>query len=209
MKHPSEEQIALYARHDVPFFQRLSIGGHLRACGRCRTAVDSYRQAHVQLKDEFARMPAGLEWDRLAAEMTGNIRVGLAAGECVSQNVKVASRGIPMWKPVMAIAAMLAVVMGGMWLNFPAAQRQSLAQGLQRIWSHEDRTAPPMTAADAGVYLESTGTGIEVKDNGGTLTMMHPDARPSVISVSTQGSVRARYINADTGQVTITNVYAW
>jgi hypothetical protein len=40
------------------------------------------------------------------------------------------------------------------------------------------------------------------------LTMTHPDAAPSVVSVSLQGSVRARYVDSDTGQVTVTNVYA-
>ena len=47
-------------------------------------------------------MPEGADWDRLAAEMTANIRVGLAAGECVAPRRKLdLSRS---WKPAGLVA---------------------------------------------------------------------------------------------------------
>ena len=46
--------------------------------------IDVYRHSRQRLKQAAAEMPEGADWDRLAAEMTANIRVGLAAGECVA-----------------------------------------------------------------------------------------------------------------------------
>ena len=60
----------------------------------------------------------------------------------------------------------------------------------------------------AGVSLEATRNGIQLSENGSTLTMMHPGAAPALVVVSTRGALRARYVDDDTGQVTITNVYA-
>jgi len=46
------------------------------------------------------------------------------------------------------------------------------------------------------------------QQNGGTLGMSQGQERPVNVTLSVQGSARARYIDADTGQITITGVYA-
>lgn len=203
MKHPSESALALYSGGDSHRMAGLWIRLHLRGCAACSAIVASYGESCDLLRVEQSQIPAGLDWNRLVGEMTGNIHVGLAAGECVAPHHP--KRYVAPWKPVLVASALALVVFGGMWLNFPEAQRESLARGLERVWNRDARLPAAM---DPGIYLESTRNGIQVKENGAALTMMHPDVAPAVISISTQGSVRARYIDADTGQVTITNVYS-
>jgi hypothetical protein len=142
-----------------------------------------------------------MDWNRLAAEMTANIRVGLAAGECVA--TAPARPKHPAWRPAMAVLGLMAVVVAGWWMNFPIEQRQSLSRGIASIWNGD-----PRVPADPSVYLEMNRAGIQLKENGSAMTLLHPSGTPSVISVSTQGSMRARYVDSDTGQITITNVYA-
>ncbi len=200
MRHPAESVIALYAGGDLGFLEKLRVGHHLRGCSRCRSEVSRHRAASELLRAEASELPAGLNWDRLAAEMTGNIRVGLAAGECVGELKSSRTHGFA-WKPVAAICALSLVVTSAWWLNFPVEQRETLVHNVSRIWNR----TPAHLPADR-VFLEANRAGIQVKENGSAFTMMHPDATPTVISVSTQGTIGARYI-ADTGQVTITNVY--
>jgi hypothetical protein len=54
--------------------------------------------------------------------------------------------------------------------------------------------------------LKNTPDGIAVRTQGATLTIMHP--RSAVVLVSGPSSMSARYVDEDTGQVTITKVYA-
>jgi len=201
MRHPQDDQLALFAGGDLGLLDRLRLRGHVRGCDACRRSVESYRSAAARLREETAKLPAGLKWDSLAAEMTANIRVGLAAGECVAG---VTSKPALMtWKPALAVLALTLVVLSGWWLNFPQEQRANLARGMQGIWNRDARNVP-----DPTVYLEANRAGIQLRENGSAMTLMHPDRAPSVISVSTQGAMRARYVDSDTGQVTITNVYA-
>jgi len=61
---------------------------------------------------------------------------------------------------------------------------------------------------DAGPMVQVSAAGIQLQQNGGTLGMSQGQQRPVSVTLSVQGSARARYIDADTGQVTITGVYA-
>ena len=205
--HPESARLALYAGDDLGFFDRLRIKRHLHSCTECQSSVEAYLRSRTVLRDGCGEIPEGLDWERIAAEMTGNIRVGLAAGECVASAAGRQHRLT--WKPALAILGLTVIVMSGWWLNFPLEQRQNLARGVQRIWQHDGR-AP--VASDAGVYLEVNRAGIQFRENGSAMTLMHPstlaDATPVVISVSTQGSMRASYTDSDTGQVTINNVFA-
>ena len=94
--------------------------------------------------EEADQIPEGVNWDRLAAEMTANIRVGLAAGECVApQRPQEASFGVRcelQWKPVAAVAGLMVLVTGAWWLNVPAAQNESLGRAFRAI-AHRGATA--------------------------------------------------------------------
>ena len=210
MRHPDEARLALYAGGDLGFFDRVLVRGHLRSCAQCRSAVEGYLHAGKALRAECAELPEGLDWDRLAAEMTGNIRVGLAAGECVAES-HVRERRV-LWKPALALLGVSVVMVSAWWLNFPEPQRENLSRGVQKIWKPGVRTAAAVATADTGVYLEVDRAGIQFRENGSAMTLKRPssvsDTVPVVVTVNTQGSMRARYIDADTGQVTINNVIA-
>ena len=201
MRHPDERHIALYAGGDAGWVERILTGWHVTHCGSCASLVEKYRRDRQALRHEMAELPADLDWNRLAAEMTANIRVGLEAGECVSERPSRASR--ISWRPAFAGAGLALVLLGAWYLNFPAQDRAMLGGGIARLWNGRQPTA-----VDAGVSLENTRAGIQVSENGSAMTLMNPGTQPAVVVVSTRGSLRARYVDDDTGQVTITNVYA-
>ncbi len=202
MSHPPELQLALYAGGELPFLERLRLRFHLRTCQRCRRTVEAFRQAQERFRDVVKELPEGLKWEHLAAEMTGNIRVGLEACAAISPVPARTSHGP--WRPVAVMAGLAALVVSGWWLNFPLEQKLTLARNVSNIWNRQ----PLRLLQDPSVYLEVNRTGIRLSDNGSAMTMMHPGSAPGVVSVSTQGSIRASYVDDDTGQVTITNVYA-
>ncbi len=185
--HPNEIQLSLFAGGDVSLFDRVRTGLHLRGCERCRVKVESLRLGRAELRRAADELPANLNWERLAGEMTGNIRVGLAAGECVAPVLGKSDRlG---WRAAAVLASGTALIMTAWWLNIPPSKH--------------------LVTNGNGVRLEATASGIEMKQNGGALVLLNQNAGSgSTVFVSTPGSLRARYVNAETGQVTINNVYA-
>ncbi len=205
MRHPEERQIALYAGGDTGWFDRFSIARHVSRCPSCAELATAYRRDRETIRQESQALPRDLNWDRLAAEMTGNIRVGLAAGECVS-GVRSKSHRIA-WRPALAAAGLTLVLMFAWYLNVPAVDRVSLANRVAQLWRGPVALNQESVSL-AGISLSSTQSGIQVSENGSALTMMNPGNAPAVVVVNTRGSLRARYVDYDTGQVTITNVYA-
>lgn len=185
--HPFETELALYAGGDLRGWERFKTALHVRGCESCQTKIAAFRQDQEELRASADDMPAGVNWDRLAAEMGANIRVGLAAGECVAPAVREPVSSIWNWKPAAACAALVMVFGAAWWLNMPAL----------RIGSAEDR----------GPVLEASSEGIEFRENGSGLGMSSSSSQPVATSVSFGGSASARYVDGDTGQVTITTVY--
>jgi hypothetical protein len=205
MRHPDERQIALYAGGETGWFHRLPIARHVAHCPSCSELASRYRSDREAVRQEAQALPRDLNWDRLAAEMTANIRVGLAAGECVS-SVRLKHHPIA-WRPALAAGGLALVLISGWYLNFPSEQRATLTRRIAQLWSRP--VAPNQEAVSlAGISLSATRNGIQVSENGSALTMMHPGTAPAVVIVNTRGSLRARYVDDDTGQVTITNVYS-
>src|SRR5580698_7665679 len=87
-RHIPEADLALFITGDVGMWKYVQINLHLAGCEACRARIEAYRMSRQRLKQAAAEMPEGADWDRLAAEMTANIRVGLAAGECVAPRRK-------------------------------------------------------------------------------------------------------------------------
>ncbi|MBI4877819.1 MAG: hypothetical protein HY822_24570, partial [Acidobacteria bacterium] len=158
------------------------LAAHLAACDPCRRETDAFRRARAELREAAGELPAGLDWSRLEAEMKANIRVGLAAGEIVGP-VAAPARWLG-WRIAAGLALATVVVTMGWFLNVP---RPVAAQG---------------------VILQATQAGLELQENGRTLTMLQPASTAVTYTVNAEGSLRARYVDSDTGQVTITNVYA-
>ena len=126
-------------------------------------------------------MPSGVNWDRLAAEMTGNIRVGLAAGECVAGVARHDRFG---WVTGAVLAGAALLLSTAWWLNIPHTQRQT------------------------GVVLEATQSGIQLKQDGAALMLLNRESSSAPVYGSAPGSLRVRYVDSETNQVTINNVYA-
>ncbi len=190
MKHPNEATLALHAGGDLGLIARWRTERHLAKCQRCQdelAAFDSLRE----VLPELAETPE-VAWNRLAAEMKANIRLGLAAGECVREGPRA-------WlnRPVMAGAraavafgSVIALLVTGLVLQRPA----------------------PTTVSAAGVEIRSLDNGIQVREGGEALRLLHGVPAGGENSVtympSAQGSMRARYVDPQTGYVTVANVYA-
>ena len=61
---------------------------------------------------------------------------------------------------------------------------------------------------ERGPVIEASSEGIELRKGGGALGVSQDSGKLMTVSVSTQGSASAHYVDQDTGQVTITSVYA-
>lgn len=209
-RHVKETDLALFASGDLSLWQRAGVHLHVRQCERCREAVKEFRADARALRDAAAQLPEGVDWVRLSAEMTANIRVGLEAGECVAPRRlrKSIPASIPeRWRPV-ALASGVAVVLsavlvGAWWLNVPAQDTQALNRAMHSIWHGRQAVAD-----ERGAVIEASSEGIELRKDGGALGVSQDAARLMTVSVSTQGSASAHYVDQDTGQVTITSVYA-
>ena len=58
--------------------------------------------------------------------------------------------------------------------------------------------------------MQSTadGDGIQVRKGSHALRLLHPGAQNVTYTVGAQGSMRARYVDPETGYVIVNNVYA-
>ncbi len=187
MRHPSEFDLALLAGGELPPWTRWRLTSHLRRCPSCQAAVEGFRQAREWTRTRASQMPAEVSWNRLAIEMKANIRLGLEAGECVGPATVEPVRHP--WRVAAALASITVVAFSGWLLQLPAP---NLGQAREQ----------------AGIVLEATASGIGLKENGRELTLLHQPADQVTLSVGVEGSLRARYVDRETGQVTIHHVFA-
>jgi len=186
MKHPGPEQLALLAGGELRGWARWRLGWHLRRCPKCAAELQEYVEQRHWLREVGEELPSGLDWDRLAAEMTANIHVGLAAGECVRGWERV-TRFRPRWA-ALALVSLALLVLGGWWLYAPRVRPV-------------DRWAP------AEVIAEATGEGLQLRNATGSMTLVFPENERVIVSVSGGGGVRASYVDEQTGLITISHVY--
>ena len=218
--HPHASQLALYAGGDVEFLERFRLSLHVRGCAPCRQAVASHRNLRGVLQESLEEpvesdlLPSN--WNRLSDEMAANIRLGLSAAECIGPSRIGASNKhaqpqhdeggwwgvIPKpWVPALAAFGLCLISAGAFWFNTPSEQKHTLA----RAWDAVTHGGVPR--GERGVVLEASQIGLEMKQDGRALiTVRNP--RPSTMSASLEGSIRAGYVDDETGQVTYTNVYS-
>ena len=191
MKHPDQALLALHAGGDLGFFARWRLERHLAGCDRCRDEVDAFAAVREIIPD-LAEIPE-VPWNRLAAEMKANIRLGLEAGECVRAG-DVPLRQTPLFtgmRAAIALASVTALLVTGIML---------------------DRPAPgPLTAvADDITVLQATDGGIQIRRGGQSIRLMSADRfdprQPGTYSADAQGSLSERYVDRETGNVTINRV---
>lgn len=207
--HVPETELALFATGDLARWPQLKVSIHVRRCGRCRTLVDAYRADAEFLKAGSGDLPEGVAWDRLSAEMSANIHLGLAAGEIVAQPKR--REAVNMWEGMregfwgwQAAAAGLGVVLligSAWWLNMPPSTNQSLRAVAERLFSRGP--FGPVEADFGPVVVASPEKGIALHENGGSLVNQ---TAPLTVTVSnTEASTQ--YFDEDTEQLVITTVY--
>jgi anti-sigma factor RsiW len=185
MKHPNQSALALYAGGDLGFFARWRTERHLAKCESCGEEVASF-EATREIVTDLSEIP-DIQWNRLAAEMKANIRLGLAAGECV-RLAEAPLRERPLFTGVRAAVALAAIVtlaVTGLVMEPRSGEQQ----------------------ADGHTVLQGIQNGIEVGGSGRAFRLMNTGATDVTLSVGAR-SIEARYLDPDTGQVTINNVYA-
>ena len=220
MRHPEPAQIALFAGQDLGSWERWRVSRHVAKCSQCGEEVQALHDGLTDLR-ELARqtpdLPNGLNWNRLADEMTGNIRVGLAAGEAIALFDK-PLRAKPhftwprsAWNAAFVIIGAMVIFAVAFWTSLPPQQAGHLLASLERIRTERlgalVHSAPALAGSAAeGVILEASSSSIQVRENGRAMSLM-PHSDGATVSVSMPGSAGVRFVDADTGQVTTNKVY--
>jgi len=185
MRHPNQATLALHAGGDLGTLARWRTERHLSHCERCREEIVQYRRIRSIVPD-LAETPE-IPWNRLAAEMKANIRLGLAAGECVSSSSTPDGRGLVTgFRAVVAFAGMVALIAAGITLERPA----------------------PIAGDQQGIVAEATpgGAGIQLREGGQALRLLHSGASNVTYSAGAQGSMEARYVDRETGYITVNKI---
>jgi hypothetical protein len=198
-EHPSVEILSLYSAGDLPLLLRFHTGRHVRECPACEQQVLSLHSAKVELRREahgeiLTGFEAIADWHALESDMLGNIRVGVAASRCIEK----VGRAHSFVSRLAWGFGMTALFAAGWISRMPPEDNQRIILALRRAVGLEQ-------PAFNGTVVRSTRDGITVRAQGATLTFLHPQS--AVVSMSSPASVTARYIDDDSGQVTITNVY--
>jgi hypothetical protein len=183
-KHPAESILALYAGGDLGIVGRWRTARHVDRCERCQAGVARFEA----VREEVATLDdlPGIAWNRIAGEMKANIRLGLAAGEIVRNSRSEERRTLVRPRALVAAGCVAALLMAGFWLQYPA---------------------PRLAARDRGVRLEMTEAGIALRDGNRVMTLVNGRQSGVVYTAGAQGVMRARFVDSETGQVTINNVY--
>ncbi len=190
MPHPDLRQLALLAGGELPWWLHYRCAWHTRTCESCRQELEALQHTRTFVADVTPSLPPFVDWDRLSADMRANIQVALEAGEAIRPREPAGLRLD--WRPAFALAALTLVILTGWYLNINR-------KNLYRL---------PAASVEAGdARIESGSDGLVLTRGGGRLTVMQPKAQAVSYSVDSTGSVSARTIDTETGQVTISNVY--
>jgi hypothetical protein len=181
MGHPVENDLALLAGGETGRARRFWLERHVSGCEQCQSRVSEY----AVLRSEMAGaddLPE-VNWNFLAGEMRANIRLGLEAGACV-RTTHISTR----WNPRLTVAFASVLLLIG----------SSLVVREMRKPAAEVSSAP---------VLESSGSGVEFRTDGNSLTLLNHHGNAANQTVSAQGDVETRYIDSETSSVTINDVY--
>ena len=197
MKHPNEGTLALHAGGDLGLVEGWRTERHLAKCDRCRDSVAAFAELREVLP-ELAEIPE-VPWNRLAAEMRANIRLGLEAGECVrtaEDSAVPELRRFAGGRAALAFASVVVLVSAGLMLERSSPPAAPVAV-----------TVTGTVAAKEGPLVQATENGIQVRAGGSAFRLMNAGAKSVTYSARADGSMGARYVDPETGYVTINNVY--
>jgi hypothetical protein len=201
MNHPVEGALALLAGGEISPVRRFFLDRHVRSCPECQETLARFHDLRSQLSD-FE--PPDLNWGQLEAEMRANIHLGFEAGQCV--RVAGISRR---WSPRLAIAlASLVLLVSASFLMRNSARPVHPQGGASfTIGALDKRFTTRQSAAVPVPVLQTTAAGIELSSGATSLTLLSRQGAIAHQTVSAQGEIGARYVDGETGSVTINNVY--
>src|SRR5665213_385258 len=165
MTHPLQSDLALYSSGDLPLWRRQLLRLHVSGCDHCRSWVEAFAADRESLSALAAEMPAGVNWDRLAAEMAANVRVGLEAGECVAPRVRKPTLA-PGWRVVAAFAGVTALLVSAWWLNMPPTETAALGHVVHKIAQARPWRGGIRALEDSGPTVQVSAAGIQLQQNG-------------------------------------------
>lgn len=179
-RHPSEADLALFAGGELGPLARWRIEGHLHDCGECRRTVGEFFEMRSRVMD-LAELPQ-LDWPALASSIYRQVEMSRAAAEHPARAASLELR--PAWASALALASML--VLGG-YVTYRYG-------------------APPAASA---VFLNASAGSVELRvGNQQVLTLNNGGQKEEQVNWRVSAdAVSARYLDADTGNITVNNVY--
>lgn len=195
-EHPFGTSLALYASGDLSWRERFTVGLHVFGCRQCRNVIEQTRAVRSGVESHQGVMPAEVDWDFLSAEMKANIHLGLDAGAIVrtaechpepEMETAPAPAEPAGWRVAVVLASVLMVVVSGWYLN--------------RIQS------PGIARVSAPLSVHVKPDGLEVAEHGSAMTLLTPARAAVRMDADFGGALRARYVDSESGQVTVSQVY--
>ena len=188
-RHISETDLALAAGRDLGLAGRLRVWFHVRRCGQCASTLQEHKDMRRDLRasgGEDVLSPAG--WAALSREMTANIRLGLAAGRIVDDQAEARAFTAEAagWRVAVVMATMTVVLAGGWLLRRPLP----IEGGVEAF----------------SAVAEASAEGVGIHEGQAGMMLLGPDRESSVMLAGAAGGARARFIDEQTGQVTIHHV---
>ena len=182
MRHPEETDLALFAGGELGPLARWRIEGHLNGCAPCRQAVGEFFEQRSRVMD-LGELPA-LDWGVMAAQIHRR-------AERQRESSRLSFRAIALWRPAWGLAVTLLVLLGS---------------GIYVTYQHG---LPGRTGAGA-VRLDATARAVELRvGERQVLTLMNTAQKETQVQWRVSAdAVSARYLDADTGNITVNNVYA-
>jgi len=186
MRHLNETTLALHSSGDLGWFAGWRADRHLAQCAQCRDEVAGFREMR-EILPELADLPE-VPWNRLAGEMRANIRLGLAAGECVGDLAPLEPS--PLFgkaRALVAFAGAFTMIVTGLVLVLPTPRASVMS------------ATTPMAQA--------TRNGIQMRAGDQGFGLMHAGDLQVFNTASAGADIGARYVDPQTGYVTMTKVY--
>ncbi|MBA3976380.1 MAG: hypothetical protein C0504_19400 [Candidatus Solibacter sp.] len=185
-RHISEVELALATGGDLGLARGLRVWFHTRRCSRCAALLEGYAASRRALRESAGGDVMSPDaWAGLSREMTANIRLGLAAGRIVDfqSEARLLAPEPAGWRVAVVMATLTVVLTSGWLLRRPVPG----AAGPRSSWA----------------VAEASAEGVGIHEGQAGLMLLGPDRESSVMLAGTSGGARARFIDEQTGQVTI------
>jgi hypothetical protein len=188
--HINDADLALASSGDLAWRRRFEVWLHARQCLQCAGTIREYRRLRSEIRNGAVNLEMdGEAWTALEREMKANIGLGLSAGRIVdlrtgrAGEVAIEPAG---WRLAVVMATLTVVLASGWLLRRPVPGAAGPGWG--------------------SVVAEASAEGVGIHEGQAGMILLSPGRDSSVMLAGTAGGARARFIDAETGQVTIHHV---